>query len=86
MRCAGTGVYWDTGTVNSEGTRAEALTDLEQQTCSEADVAGKRIVWTQNGFRLQETEAFTVEVWKMLFYWCLVAMPPDQQVETAHGC
>ncbi|WP_133962406.1 hypothetical protein [Rathayibacter sp. PhB151] len=66
-------------------TRAEALDDLEQQLRSEADVAGERIVRTENGFRLQETETFTVEVWKMLFNWRLVVMPPHQQVETTHG-
>jgi hypothetical protein len=38
-----------------------------------------------NGFRLQETEEFTVEVWKMLYNWRLVVMPPRQQIETTHG-
>ncbi|MCJ1687469.1 hypothetical protein [Rathayibacter sp. VKM Ac-2927] len=66
-------------------TRAEALDHLEQQLRSEADVAGQRIVRTENGFRLQETKTFTIEVWKMLFNWRLVVMLPHQQIETTHG-
>jgi hypothetical protein len=66
-------------------TRAESLDDLEQQLRSKADIKGEWIVRTENGYRLQETETFTVEVWKMLFNWRLVVMPPHQQVETTHG-
>lgn len=66
-------------------TRAEALDDLERQMRSEADFAGERIVRTGNGFRLQETKTFTVQVWKMLSNWRLVVMLPHLQIEGPTG-
>lgn len=66
-------------------TRREVLDDFEQQMRSEANFAGELIVRTENGFRLQETETFTVEVWRMLFNWRLVVLPRHQQIETTHG-
>lgn len=66
-------------------TRAELLDGLERRVRPDAELAGERTVRTEDGFRLQNTEAFTVEVWKMLHSWRLVVMPPRQQVETTHG-
>lgn len=57
-------------------TRAELLDDVEQQVRSSGAFTGDRIVRTEHGFRLQETGTFTVEVWKMLYNWRLVVMPP----------
>ncbi len=38
-----------------------------------------------NGFRLQETEEYVVEVWAMLFNWRLIVMPPNQEIVVTHG-
>lgn len=64
---------------------AEHLDELEEGVRAGAGISGERIVRISNGFRLQETEEFTVEVWKMLYNWRLVVMPPRQQIETTHG-
>jgi hypothetical protein len=64
---------------------AQVLDGLEQHIRADPRVAGERIVRISNGFRLQETEEYTVEVWKMLYNWRLVVMPPRQQIETTHG-
>ncbi|PPG15022.1 hypothetical protein [Rathayibacter rathayi] len=45
----------------------------------------ERVVPVENGFRVQATEEYVVEVWKMLFNWRLVVMPPGQQVEVTDG-
>lgn len=45
----------------------------------------KRIIPISNGFRLQETDEYVVEVWVMLFNWRLVVMPPNQQQVVSHG-
>lgn len=44
-----------------------------------------RIVQIENGFRLQSTDAYVVEVWKYLYNWRLVVLLPNQQVTVEHG-
>ena len=45
----------------------------------------ERVIPIANGFRLQETDEYVVEVWAMLFNWRLVVMPPNQQLVVTHG-
>lgn len=44
-----------------------------------------RIVPTENGFRLQETEEYTVECWAMLTNWRLIVMRTGQETTVEHG-
>lgn len=37
------------------------------------------------GFRIEETEDYVIEVHRMLFNWRLVIMPPNQQIIIWHG-
>jgi len=51
----------------------------------EAVLGEARIVPIQNGFRLQSTEGYVVEVWKYAFNWRLVVLLPNQQITVEHG-
>ncbi|XUK64640.1 hypothetical protein ABMA10_21945 [Plantibacter sp. RU18] len=64
---------------------SNVLDDLESALRHDADVDQERIVRIDNGFRLQETDEYVVEAWKMLYNWRLVVMRPHQQVDTIHG-
>ncbi len=61
------------------------LDDLESALRHDANVAQERIVRIDNGFRLQETDDYVVEAWKMLYNWRLVVMRPHQQIDTIYG-
>ncbi len=42
-----------------------------------------RVVPTAQGFRLQQTDEYTVEVWRMIYNWRLVVFRDEVSVE--HG-
>jgi len=44
-----------------------------------------RIEPIDNGFRVQSTDEHVVEVWRTLFNWRLVVMPPNQEFVVTHG-
>lgn len=44
-----------------------------------------RIVEISNGFRLQETDKYVVEVWGYIFNWRLVVYPAGQLTSVSHG-
>lgn len=45
----------------------------------------ERIVRIDNGFRLQETDEYVVEVWRYVFNWRLVVLFPNQLIAVEHG-
>jgi len=45
----------------------------------------ERIIPTENGFRLQTTDEYVVEVWAMLYNWRLIVMLPNQTITVEHG-
>jgi len=51
----------------------------------EAGLSDPRIVQTPEGFRLQETDEYVVEVWGMIYNWRLIVMKPNQNVTVEHG-
>lgn len=44
-----------------------------------------RIIPIENGFRLQETDEYVVEVWAMLYNWRLIVMLPNQALTVEKG-
>lgn len=44
-----------------------------------------RIEEISNGFRLQSTDEYVVEVWRYLFNWRLVVMKAHDQINVVHG-
>jgi hypothetical protein len=58
---------------------------MTDTTASEFTLNDPRIVPTENGFRLQETDEYVVEAWKMMFNWRLIVMKPNQTLTVEHG-
>lgn len=48
-------------------------------------IGGFELTQTENGFRIQETEEFVVEVWAMIYNWRLIVMLPNQNVTVEHA-
>lgn len=62
-----------------------ALVRSKQQFDVPAPIRPLEITEIENGFRIRQTEEFTVEVWRYTFNWRLVSMLPNQQTTTARG-
>lgn len=58
------------------------MADLAPEEATQND---PRIQQTENGYRLQETDEYVVEVWPMLFNWRLIVMLPNQNTTVEHG-
>lgn len=65
--------------------RTEALDALEASLREVQPGESSHILRIDKGFRLQETDDYVVEAWKMLYNWRLVVMRPHQQIDTING-